>query len=146
MADDEQPDWLDGIAQHLAARGLIDYAPAGPGGDAFLDMMPDAPDEAVALGAYGGAPVDSKLPYDTPSLQVRTRAPLTDRRRARARARAIYDELNGLGNLTLPDGSWLVLCVANQTPASMGQDERGRLEYVVNFALELFAPSAHRPG
>lgn len=138
-------DLADGLLQHLAAAGLLTYDPEGINGDAFSDLMPAAPDDAVCLTLYGGAPVDSKLPYDTPNVQVRTRAQ-ADPRIARARAQAIYAELNGLGPVTLPDGTYLLLAVANQTPSSLGQDDTGRPEYVVNFSLEVHAPSVHRPA
>lgn len=138
-------DFIDGLLRHLAAAALVTYDPDGITGDAFSDIMPPAPDEAVALTPYGGPEPDSKLPYDEPSLQVRTRAG-ADPRVARARAWAIYNELNGLASTALPDGTWLVLCTANQTPQTMGQDTLGRTEYVVNFALTLHAPSAHRPA
>jgi hypothetical protein len=100
----------------------------------------------VTLTVYGGAPVDSLLPYDSPSLQVRVRAPATDRAQARTRAQALYGALHGLGPITLADGTRLLLAVANQSPGSMGQDDLGRIEYVVNFSLETYAPSAHRPA
>lgn len=138
-------DLIDGFLRHLADADLVTYDPDGVTGDAFSDVMPAAPDEAVALAPYGGPTADSKLPYDTPNLQVRTRAG-ADPRVARARAWAIYNELNGLGSRTLPDGTWLVLCAANQTPQTLGQDALGRTEYVVNFEVEVHAPSVHRPA
>jgi hypothetical protein len=137
-------DLHDGIARHLAGLDLVTYG--GTGNDVFFDLSPTSPDAAVTLTVYGGEAVDSKLPYDSPSLQVRVRAPATDRAQARTRAQALYSALHGLGPITLPDGTRLLLAVANQSPGSMGQDELGRLEYVVNFSLELYAPSAHRPA
>lgn len=136
-------DLLDGLARHLTAAGLVDYQPDGTSGDCFIEVQPAQPDSIVTLTLYGGAPVDSRLPYDTPSLQVRTRGD-ADPRTSRARAQALYEELNGLGPVTLPDGSYLLLAVANQTPSFMGQDTTGRCEHVFNAALEVYAPSAHR--
>lgn len=134
-------DLHDGIARYLAAQSLVTYP-----GDVFFDLMPAAPDAAVCLTVYGGAPVDSLLPYDAPSLQVRVRAPADDRAQARTRAQALYSALHGLGPCDLPDGTRLILAVANQTPGSMGQDELGRIEYVFNLACETYAPSDHRPA
>lgn len=134
-------DLHDGIARYLADQGLVTYP-----GDVFFDLSPASPDAAVTLTVYGGAPVDSKLPYDSPSLQVRVRAPAIDRAQARTRAQALYGALHGLGPITLPDGTRLLLAVANQSPGSMGQDDLGRIEYVFNLALETYAPSAHRPA
>lgn len=138
-------DWVEGMLRHLNDAGLVDFDPDGVTGDAFSDRMPPEPNEAVALTPYGGSEPDSKLPYDSPNLQVRTRAE-DDPRVARTRAWAIYNQLNGLAGTTLPDGTWLVLCTANQTPQTMGQDTLGRPEYVVNFSLELHAPSVNRPA
>jgi hypothetical protein len=134
-------DLHDGIARYLADQGLVTYP-----GDVFFDVAPATPDAAVTLTVYGGAPVDSKLPYDSPSVQVRVRAPADDRAQARTRAQALYGALHGLGPITLDDGTRLLSCIAKQVPGSMGQDELGRLEYVFNCDTELYAPSAHRPA
>jgi hypothetical protein len=138
-------DLIDGIARHLAGLGLVTYDPDGIIGDCFAEVQPAQPDSIVTLTLYGGAPIDSLLPYDTPSLQVRTRGD-ADPRTSRTRAQGIYEALNGLGPTTLADGSYLLLAVANQTPSFMGQDSLGRCEHVVNFSLEVHAPSAHRPA
>src|SRR4051812_47647300 len=97
--------------------------------------MPAAPDVAVVLSLYGGAVLDSRLGYDTPNLQVRVRG-TTDPRVSRALATAIYNELHGLGPVTLPDGTPLQYCNANQTVTLMGQDDQRRYEHVCNYALE----------
>lgn len=138
-------DLIDGIARHLAGLGLVAYDPTGITGDCFAEIQPAQPDSIVTLTLYGGAPIDSLLPYDTPSLQVRTRGD-ADPRTSRTRAQAIYEALNGLGPITLADGSYLLLAIASQTPSFMGQDSLGRCEHVVNYSLEVHAPSAHRPA
>jgi hypothetical protein len=138
-------DLLDGIARHLDALGLLTYDPAGGVGDCFIEIEPAQPDDCVTLTLYGGPEVDSLLPYDTPSLQVRTRGG-ADPRVSRARSQAIYEQLNGAGPITLPDGSYLLLATANQTVTSLGQDALGRCAHVVNYSLEVHAPSAHRPA
>jgi hypothetical protein len=139
-------DLHDGLARYLAAQGLVTYDPDGDTSDVFFDVMPASPDAAVCLTQYPGGEVDSKLPYDEPPIQVRVRAPADDRAQARTRAKALHGALNGLGPCDLPDGTRLILAVANQTPGSMGQDDLGRLEYVFNLSLEVYAPSAHRPA
>lgn len=136
-------DLLDGIARHLATLGLVAYETAGTGGDVFLDAMPDTPDEAVALTLYEGLEPDSKLGYDEPRLQVRCRG-TRDRRPSRERCQAIYDELNGLGPLLLPDGTELILCFALQPPTSLGCDAKGRHEHVTNYQLEVRSLTKHR--
>lgn len=137
-------DLLDGLAQHLAGRGLVDYQPGANTGDCYLDGMPQTPDQVVVLTLYGGKEPDSKLPYDEPRLQVRTRGTAA-RRVSYDRAWSLYQELNGLGPLDLPDGTRLLLAYPLQTPASMGLDADGRHEHTTNFQLEVLAPSTHRP-
>jgi dienelactone hydrolase len=138
-------DLLDGLAQHLADRGIVTYVPDGTGGDLFVETLPDQPEVAAALALYGGPTPDSRLPYDEPSLQVRTRGG-ADPRVSRRLANAIYDELHGLGPVTLADGTYLLSCIASQTPTYMGRDELGRHEHVTNYALERHNPTAHRPA
>jgi hypothetical protein len=138
-------DLLDGLARHLQELGLVDYETAGTGGDLFLETMPPAPDEAVALTVYDdGQEPDSKLGYDEPRVQVRVRG-TSDPRVSRQRCKAIRDELHGLGPITLPDGTELILSVALQNaPASIGIDQRGRHEHVANFRMEVRAVTTHR--
>ena len=68
-------DLLDGIARHLADKGIVTFeTAAAPGGDCFIDNMPSEPDEAVALSTYDDArEPDSLLGYDEPRVQVRVR-------------------------------------------------------------------------
>lgn len=137
-------DLLDGLAQHLAAAGLVTYDPTGTTGDLFMEAMPSTPDECVVLTLYGASgEQDSKLGYDTPMLQVRARGTI-DPRVSRARAEALYAELHGLGPVTLPDGSYLLSCIATATPGSIGRDEVDRFEHTCNYRLEVRAVTTHR--
>lgn len=136
-------DLLDGFAQHLRDAGLVEYDPAGITGDLFIESMPAAPDTAVVLSLYGGLPPGSRRGYDNPNLQVRVRG-TTDSRVSRTLATAIYSELHGLGPITLPDGTRLISCNANQTVTLMGQDDQRRYEHVCNYALEYRSLTAHR--
>lgn len=135
-------DLLDGLARHLQAQGLVAYDPDVPGGDCFFEHMPPEPDECVVLTLYGGPEPDSQSGYSEPRLQVRTRG---DRRASRARSEAIFNELEGLGEVDLPDGSQLFLCFALQAvPASLGVDENGRHEHSCNYQLSVRALTKHR--
>ncbi|MFI2037607.1 minor capsid protein [Streptomyces bottropensis] len=136
-------DPLDGVAQLLAARDLVTYDPTGTTGDLFVEVMPPAPDAAVALWLYDGEAPDTRNAYDTPRLQVRVRGG-PDPRVSRRRCWAIYSALHGLAGVTLADGTWLVLAAARGTPAPMGPDSSGRHEHVVNFDLDVSAPTDHR--
>jgi hypothetical protein len=139
-------DLAEGIALYLTAKSLLTYGPDGTGGDTFLDDMPSAPDQAIALTLYeaSNSEPDSLLGYDEPRLQVRVRG-TQDATVSRDRCRAIYEELHGLGPIVLPDGTRLILCVALQHgPAALGKDANGRHEHVCNFRAEIRSVTAHR--
>jgi hypothetical protein len=136
-------DPLDGIAQYLDRLGLLTYRPDGTDGDTFLDGMPSSPDEAVSLTLYGDGEPDAANADDLLSLQVRVRG-TSDRRPSYQRARAIYSALHGATDVPLADGTWLVLAVAKQTPASMGIDGNGRHEHTTNYRLTVTNPTANR--
>ncbi|MDT9688196.1 minor capsid protein [Streptomyces sp. P9(2023)] len=143
---DDEPELLDGLARFLAERGLVTYTSGGgEGEDCFLEDMPSSPDEAVALTIYDDrVEPDSLLPYDEPRVQLRVRG-TTDPRVSRRRCARIRSELHGLGSVTLPDGTELILSVCIQgAPASIGVDESRRHEHVANFRMEIRNPTTHR--
>nr|WP_237519894.1 minor capsid protein [Streptomyces sp. HUCO-GS316] len=59
----------------------------------FVEVMPPAPDAAVALWLYDGEALDTRNAYDTPRLQVRVRGG-PDPRVSRRRCWAIYSALH----------------------------------------------------
>ncbi|GAA1977414.1 minor capsid protein [Kitasatospora viridis] len=136
-------DPLDGIAQYLAGLGLLTYDPTGASGDTFIDSMPPAPDAAVALTLYGSGEPDPLAAEDEVSLQVRIRGG-PDPRVSRRRSQAVYSVLHGASGLALPDGTWLVLAIAQQTPTALGIDQNGRHEHVVNYRLTVTNPTVNR--
>ncbi|WP_425829294.1 minor capsid protein [Streptomyces fractus] len=143
MAD--VPDYLDALARYLHARGLLVYDLTGTRGDCFIETLPPAPDEAVCLSLYGAGAVDARNGWDERSVQVRVRG-TTDPRVSRRRCELVYSALHGLAGTSLPGGIWLVLAAATAAPASMGIDERGRHEHVVNLRLDIEAPTLNRPS
>lgn len=143
LPDVDGPDPLDGIARLLDTAGHASYDPTGAGGDLFIEAMPPTPDAAVALWLYDGDASDTVNAYDTPRLQVRVRGG-PDPRVSRNRCRAIYSELHGLADVALADGTHLILAAARGTVAPMGPDSNGRHEHVVNFDLDVSAPTKHR--
>ena len=138
-------DLLDGIARHLASKGLVEYDATGTGGTCFIESMPSRPGLAVVLTVYDdGREPDSKIGYDEPRMQVRVRGD-QDPRTSRQVCAAIRSELHGLGPVTLPDGTELKLSISLQgAPASMGVDSNGRHEHVCNFRMEHRSVTAHR--
>jgi hypothetical protein len=136
-------DLLDGLAQYLHGLGLVNYRPDDVGGDCFTDHLPEAPDAAVALTGYGLGVPDPLNADDETGLQVRARGG-PDPRVSRQRCQAIYSALHGLAEVMLPDGTWLILCTAIQTPTSLGVDATGRHEHVINFRLNVGNPTTYR--
>ena len=130
------------LALYLHAEGLVDYRPDDVDGDCFVDWLPDAPDEAVAITNTAGPSGDIKHAYSTPGAQLRCRA--TTALAARSKADAIWSELHGLGEIALPDETWLVSCIADSTPAPMGRDSQNRYEFTVNVLCEVNELTAHR--
>ncbi|MFJ3834441.1 minor capsid protein [Streptomyces sp. NPDC090054] len=137
-------DLLDGIARYLAERGHGTYGPDTVGATICLEQMPSTPDEVLVLTIYdGGSEPDSLMGYDEPRMQIRARG-TTDSRSSRARALAAYSELHGLGPVTLPDGTELILAVALQPVFSLGTDDNRRHEHAFNVRMEHRSITAHR--
>lgn len=137
-------DLLDGLARHLAAQGLGVYDPTGVGGTLFIEAMPSTPDVCIVLTIYDdGDEADSQLGYDDVPVQVRVRG-TTDPRVSRQLCQDIRSELHGLGETTLPEGTYLLLSRANQAVASIGTDENRRHEHVANFRMQVRSITAHR--
>lgn len=139
--------WVIAIAKHLTQRAIVTYDETLPGADCFIADMPPDPADAVMLMPVSGNRPDVKFGYDSPSLQVMTRA--ADFRAGVQRADEIYNELQSLRTITLdeggPDEARLLDCTAVQAPAYyLGADENGRHKWTQNFDLEIVAPTVHR--
>ena len=136
-------DLAEGIAEYLQAAGLLVYDPDGVTGDTFIDTMPPQPDAAVALTLYGAGEPDATQDDDEVSLQVRCRG-TSDPRPSKQRSAAIYSQLHGLSQTVLPDGTYLILCIAQQTTSALGMDANGRHEHVVNYRINYSSTTEHR--
>jgi hypothetical protein len=135
---DTTPTLIEQVAAQLALAGVGTYSPADTTGNIFLAALPEQPVQAIAVAEYGGPEADSKLGYDTPSIQVRVRGLDTDATDAARTARDVYTALHGLHETTLPGGIYLLLCVGTQSgPTYIGRDLSGRHEYTVNFRMEI---------
>lgn len=137
----------EAVAQYLSAQvGGLTYDPTGTTGNIFVGDMPSDPALAVMVKGTGGEENDTRLGYDTPTVQVLTRGgdPF-DRTSGYAEAAAISAALHGLTSTALPDGTWVVLCRATQSvPSDIGTDENGRQEWSQNFTLEVRSVTTHR--
>lgn len=133
---------LDGLAQMLAARGLVNFQASGTGGDCYLEWLPPAPDAIVSLWEYQGSEADARLAHDYPNVQVRTRA--ADPTSSRARCQALVDALHGFSG-RLPDGT-AVEQMLGTNPTPIGQDAAGRYEHTASFRTVIRRDAAIAAG
>jgi hypothetical protein len=138
------PAYID-LAQYMgsAVAGLV-YT-EGPGGNIFIDDLPDAPNEAVGVYTQGGPEADSKNYFDEPHVQIIVRGD-SGAVWAPAMCATLYSALHGLNGIVLPSGAYLVSCVGVQSsPTRLGPDSSGRYRYSMNFRLEVENATAFRP-
>lgn len=136
-----------GIARQLGADVAgLEYDEAGSAGtNVFVDSSPDSPDNAVIVYSDGGPGADSKLPYDSPAVQIvfRTTANPTW---ALATAAAVYSKIHARRHVTLPNGVELVWALFTQSqPRLVGTDTAGRLLYSMNLQMEVKNATQERP-
>lgn len=134
-----------GIAEYLGSVvPSLAYSETG-NASIFVDDLPTAPDVAVGVYAQPGPEADSKLPYDSPGVQILIRCG-SDPRPGLTLWQTIYSELHALRNYTLPDGTYLVSALAEQAgPVRMGADASGRQVYGLNLRTEIRNPTIARP-
>ena len=127
----------DNLALYLVAQGLVTAS-----GVTRL-FMPASPDNCVTVYPTGGPVSDVKDGYDDRDVKVRVRN--TDGATAIMVAENIYGALQGLGNITFVDGSYLVLCEAQQSaPIFIGRDELDRYEFTLNLRLHVRNKTTNR--
>lgn len=115
----------EAIADYLTANGITDSI--------YIDFLPDT-NNAVGIFNSGGFQSSTKLPDDMPTLQIRTRN--IDSATAFTTLLTIYSLLHGY------HGTVNTIVINNiyglqSNPQSLGKDDKGRQEYVINFALEI---------
>lgn len=127
------------IAQYLAANGIgtLDT-------NIFYESLPSAPNAAVAVFSTGGFESSVVHGYDDPTIQIRVRD--TSPTGAYNRIGAIYSLLQGLNHTNLITGGIRVIqAQAIQShPENIGKDEQGRIEYTMNYRLEIRNITANR--
>lgn len=143
---------LVGLAEHLAAAGIVRWQPTGAyaeGGlpPVFLRALGDAPDVAVALAAYGDPEnEDAGLADVVQAVQIRTRGdrdPVT----VDDLADQIWDEIHGAEMLRLGTGAAQVATtlIYRRSTAALGADAQGRYERTCNYYVKASRPNRHRP-
>ena len=102
------------------------------GTDIFLGLMPDQPDNCIALFEYAGSPPDLHWNGEYPGLQVRVRN--KSYAAARTKIEEVVTELHGAHELTL-NGTRYLLIKARGSPEVLKRDNNNRVELFVNFEI-----------
>lgn len=118
---------LTDIGTYLKNQGI-----GTPGTDIFLGLLPDQPDNCIALFEYAGSPPDLHWPGEYPGLQVRVRS--TNYSGGRAKIGEIVDLLHGLHEQEL-SGTRYLLIKARGSPEVLKRDSGNRIEFFVNFEI-----------
>jgi len=116
---------LSDISTYLKNQGV-----GTPGTDMFLGLMPDQPDNCIALFEYAGSPPDLHWNGEYPGLQVRVRG--TSYEAARTKIGEVMEKLHGLHEQML-SGTRYLLIKARGSPEILKRDNNNRVELFVNF-------------
>ncbi len=115
------------IGAYLATKSI-----GTVGTDIFLGLMPDQPDNCIALFEYAGSPPDLHWEGEYPGLQVRVRN--KGYAAARTKIGEVMDKLHGLHEQTL-SGTRYLLIKARGSPEVLKRDANNRVELFVNFEI-----------
>lgn len=102
------------------------------GADIFLGLMPDQPDNCIALFEYAGSPPDLHWNGEYPGLQVRVRN--KSYAAGRTKIVEVVKELHGLHEQVL-NGTRYLLIKARGSPEILKRDNNNRVELFVNFEI-----------
>ena len=116
---------LKGIGTYLQTQGIGTL-----GADIFLGLMPDQPDNCIALFEYAGSPPDLHWNGEYPGLQVRVRN--KSYAAARTKIEETMKKLHGLHEQIL-SGTRYLLIKARGSPEILKRDSSNRVELFVNF-------------
>lgn len=137
-----------GLIGHLQALELLTWQPTGayPAGftgvATYLLRVPTGPDRLATFSPYQVAD-DPDQAMSTIGVQVRTRWAGSDARAVLNYSGAIFDELHGLGPVTLPNGVRISQCL-RRSSVSMGQDTSQRWSWADNYYVDVDRPSSNR--
>ena len=118
---------LTEIGVYIQSQGIGTF-----GANVFLGLMPDKPDNCIALFEYAGSPPDLHWPGEYPGLQVRVRN--KSYAAARTKIGEVMEKLHGLHEQTL-SGTRYLLIKARGSPEVLKRDENNRVELFVNFEI-----------
>ena len=115
------------IGAYLATKSI-----GTVGTDIFLGLMPDQPDNCIALFEYAGSPPDLHWAGEYPGLQVRVRN--KSYLAARIKIGEVIQKLHGLHEQEL-SGTRYLLIRARGSPEILKRDGNNRIEFFVNFEI-----------
>jgi len=115
------------IGAYLATKSI-----GKVGTDIFLGLMPDQPDNCIALFEYAGSPPDLHWEGEYPGLQVRVRDKSYPA--GKAKIEQIVRVLHGLHETVL-GGTRYLLVKARGSPEVLKRDNNNRVEFFVNFEI-----------
>lgn len=115
------------IGAYLATKSI-----GTVGTDIFLGLMPDLPDNCIALFEYAGSPPDLHWNGEYPGLQVRVRN--KSYAAARTKIGEAMTALHGLHETVL-GGTRYLLVKARGSPEVLKRDANNRVELFVNFEI-----------
>ena len=118
---------LNEIGTYLQSQGTGTL-----GADLFLGLMPDQPDNCIALFEYAGSPPDLHWNGEYPGLQVRVRN--KSYAAGRTKIEQIARVLHGLHETVL-GGTRYLLVKARGSPEVLKRDANNRVELFVNFEI-----------
>ena len=118
---------LNEIGTYLQSQGIGTL-----GTDLFLGLMPDQPDNCIALFEYAGSPPDLHWNGEYPGLQVRVRDKSYPA--GKAKIKQIVRVLHGLHETVL-GGTRYLLVKARGSPEVLMRDENNRIEFFINFEI-----------
>lgn len=126
------------VAEFLDANGYGIFDKTGVSGNIFINVIPDQPNEAVAIFTTGGPGSDPRNEYGRSNIQILIRTIPQDPRDGETKATGIIRALNGFNSDYLtPGGNFIVNVTAIQSgPSQIGRDPNNRFEYSQNFTFE----------
>lgn len=130
--------YLDNLADYLE-----DESVGTVGTDIFVGVLPDSPDNCVALLGLSGMPTNADIKeLEFPRFQALIRN--TNYSTGADKMAAVRSALHVLIGEQL--ANYRVLrCHAWQEGGSIGQDDKGRYEFSINFEAEVMAQNAPSP-
>ena len=127
---------IQDVAEFLASKGIGTFNASAGGGNIFLGLQPNEPNDCVTLYDAGGQGSNFGLPDSRRTVQVIVRG--STFAAAHAKAWAVYDEM--ITNLR-DDGHFLKfnnrkqIISATSNPTNIGKDEKGRHELSLTFEI-----------